>query len=93
MNHAVNVRVFLEDLIETSFLGDVDVVERWPLPADELNAVDHLLESIVKIVRNHNFVVCLKQGKSGERTNVAAATVAELVQRHATEWCSCVRTR
>lgn len=74
MDHAVNIGVFLEDLVETSFLGDVDVVELGPLTAKKLDAVDGLLRSIVKIVGDYNFVVCLKKGEGGERTNVTATT-------------------
>lgn len=77
MNDAVNVRVFLENLIETSLVGDINVVELWPLAADEFNAIEDLLGSIVKIVGDDHFVVCIKEGQRGERTNVTAPTRAE----------------
>ena len=75
MDHAVNIWVVLEDLVETGFLSDIDVVELWPLAADELDTVDDLLRSIVKIVCDHNFVICFKECERGERTNVAATTI------------------
>lgn len=38
----VDVWVLLEDLVERALGCDVDVVEFWPLAADELYAVDAL---------------------------------------------------
>lgn len=80
MDHAVNIGVFLEDLVETGFLGDIDVVELWPLAADELDAVDDLFGRIIQIVCDHNFVVCLKEGECGERANVTTPSTTELLQ-------------
>lgn len=80
MDHAVNIRVFLEDLVETSLLGDINIVELGPLAADELDTVDGLLRSIIQIVRDHDFVVCLQESECGERTDVTAPSTAELFQ-------------
>lgn len=87
VNHTINVRVLLEDLVKTSFLSDVDIVELRPLAANELDAVDDFSGSIVKIVSNHNFVVCLEEGERSRRTNVTTPSRSELVNvGQATDW-------
>ena len=39
VDNAVNVGVLCKDLVKTFFICDIDLIEVWPLSADELNAV------------------------------------------------------
>lgn len=44
MNHAVNLGVLLKDLVKGRLIGDVELHELGALAADELDAVDDLVE-------------------------------------------------
>lgn len=75
MDYAVNLGVLLEDLIETSLVGDVDLVEVGALAGKKLDAVDGDLGGVVQAVDNDNVVAVLKQSEGSEGANVAGATV------------------
>lgn len=57
MNHAIDIRMRFEDLVEVLLLSNIDIVELGSLAADEFNAIDDLLRRIVQIVRNDDLVV------------------------------------
>lgn len=75
VNNAVNVGVSLEDLVETSLIGDIELDELGLLARDQLNAVQGLSRRVVQVVSNNNLVTSLQQGQSGERANVARTTM------------------
>lgn len=56
MNDTINVGIFLEDFVKSAVIGNIDIVETWPLAADQLDTVDGLLGRIVKIVSDDDFV-------------------------------------
>jgi hypothetical protein len=72
----VDIWVLAEDLLESSFVGDIGLVELWALPADELYAIDNLLRRIVQTVDNDDLVVGLQQSKRSEGADVASATIS-----------------
>lgn len=76
VNHAVNLGVLLEDLVESILVGDVDLVEVGALAAEELNAVDGDLGGVVKAVDDDHIVAVLKKSEGGKRADVAGATVS-----------------
>ena len=78
MNHAVNVRMRLENLVKILLFPDVNIVVFRSLAAYELDTIDRLLRRIVQIVYDHDLVVCFEQSKSCKRSNVAAATAKVL---------------
>ena len=39
MNYTVNIRMFLEDLVEGRFIGDIELVEGGLLAANKLDAI------------------------------------------------------
>jgi hypothetical protein len=41
--HIVNVRVLVENFVESSLVRDIEFVERRALPTDELDAIDDFL--------------------------------------------------
>lgn len=71
MYHTVNVRVRLEDLVKVLLLSNVDMNEFRALATNELDAIDSLFGGIEEIVCDYDFIVCLKECKGGERSNVA----------------------
>lgn len=80
MNHAVNVGVSLEDLVEVLLVGDIELDELGLLAANGLNAVQGLGGGVVQVVGNDDLVTCLKQGEGGERANVARTTAGRSVK-------------
>lgn len=74
MDNTINLGVLFEDLVEGGLVRDVYLVELWSLAADELNAVEGHLRRVVEVIDNHHLVAILKQGKGGERADVASAT-------------------
>lgn len=74
MNDAINVGVFLEDLVDGGLVRDVDRVELRALAADDLDAVDSLLSGIVEVVDDDDLVSGIEESECGEGTNVPAAT-------------------
>lgn len=76
MDHAVNVGVSFEHLVEVLLVGDVELDELGLLAADQLNAVQGLGGGVVQVVGDDNLVPSLEEGEGGERADVARATAA-----------------
>jgi predicted DNA repair protein MutK len=74
VNHAVNVGVSLEDGVEGLLVGDIKLDELGLLAADSLNTVQGLGRGVVEVVSDDDLVTSLKEGKDGERANVARTT-------------------
>ncbi len=74
VDHAVNIRMRLEDLVEVLLLPDVDIVELRSLARDKLNSIDCLFGRVEQIVRNNDLVASLEEGKRCEGPNVAATS-------------------
>lgn len=78
MDHTVNVRVLLEDLLHRALVGDVERVEERALAADQLDPIHAFLGRVVETVDNDDLVAGLQERESSERANVAAPSgVAE----------------
>lgn len=73
VDHAVDVGVGCEDLIQTFLVGDIDLVELGSFLAQQLDAVDGDLGGIVETVDDDDLVAMVEQGEGGERANVARA--------------------
>lgn len=73
----VNVWVCSEDLVQLFLICDVALDIFGTLAADQLDAVEDLVGGVVKVVDDDDLVVCLKEGESGERANVAGSTGQE----------------
>lgn len=89
MDHAVNVGVSLEDGVEGLLVGDIELNELGLLAADSLNTVQSLRRGVVQVVSDDNLVTSLKQGKDGERANVARTTAGG--QQLYTTCCRCIQ--
>ena len=74
VDDTVNVRVRLEDLIESGLIGDVQLGELSLLARDQLNTLESLRRGIVQVIGDDDLVASLEQGKSGEGTNVTGTT-------------------
>lgn len=59
VDDTVDVRVGLEDLVESTLLGDVNLDELRSLSRDELNAVDDLVGRVVEVVCDDDLVAGL----------------------------------
>jgi hypothetical protein len=75
VDNTVNVGVLCEDFVETFFVCDIDLIEVWPLSADELNAVQRNLGRVVEAIDNYNLVTMFEESQGRERPNVAGASV------------------
>ncbi len=76
----IDIRMLFEHLVERSFILDIELVELWPLAADELNTVDDLLGGVVKVIDDDDLVARLEKGKRCERANVAGTTAVVSMQ-------------
>lgn len=75
MYHTINIRMLLKDSIQGAINRDIDIVERRLLPAQELNSIENFLGRVVQVVGDDDFVASFQQSKSGERADVAGASV------------------
>jgi hypothetical protein len=75
VDDTVDVGMSCEDLAQGLLVGDVDLVEDWSFPADQLDAVQSYLRGVVEVIDNDNFVAMFEKGQSRERPNVACASV------------------
>jgi hypothetical protein len=74
MDDIVNIWMVIEDLVESSLVGDVELIEFRPLSADELDAVDDLSRRIIQIIDNDYFVIGFKKCQGCEGANVSGTT-------------------
>jgi hypothetical protein len=79
VDHIVDIGVLLEHLVQLLLIGDVQFVVLRLLAADELDTVQNLFRRVVKVVDDDNLVISLEKGESGERANVAGATMKRLM--------------
>lgn len=79
VDHIVDVWVVVEDLVESSLVCNVGLVEFGPLAADEFDAVDDFLGRVVEAVDDDDLVVGLEQGEGREGANVARTAGQMLV--------------
>lgn len=77
MNHTVDIGMRLEDLIERSRHGNIDVIEIGLCTANKLNAFESFLRGVVKIVRDDHLVVRFEKSQRSERAYVAGPSVLE----------------
>lgn len=75
MNDTVNVGVGLEDLIESSLIGDIQLGELGLLAGDQLNALEGFGGGVGQVVGDNNLVSSLEESEGGEGANVARSTV------------------
>lgn len=75
MDHAVDIWMCLEDMVESLFIRDIDLEEFGLLSADELYAIGNFLGRVLQIVCNDHLVVCFEQGKGSKGSNVARSAV------------------
>ena len=75
MDHAVDVRIFCKDLVQSCFVGDVNLVELGSFSAEQLNAIECYFGGVVQTVHNHNLVSMLEKSKSRKRTNITGASI------------------
>ncbi len=62
MDHAVDVRMSLKDLVEVLLFPDVHFHKLWVLSGDDFNALEDLFTGVVEIVTQDNLVACLEKG-------------------------------
>ena len=66
VDDTVDIRMRSEDLVQSFFICDIDLVELWSLSAEQLNAVEGNLGGIVEGIDDDDFVTMLKKGKARE---------------------------
>ena len=75
VDNAVDVGVRCEDLVKSFFICDIDLIEVWPLSADELDAIQRNLGRVVEAVDNYDLIAVFEESESCERPDVAGASV------------------
>lgn len=97
MNDRVNGGMLGEDIVESLFVGDVDLVEVWATAGDELDTVEGNLGGVVEVVDNDDVVAVLEKSEGRERANVARSaksiTLGMAVERRRTVSCHCRRAK
>lgn len=73
MNDRVNIGVFCKDSINRLFIGDIDLLKKWSLSANELDTVDDLARGVVEIVGQHDLISRIQQCKCRKGANIASA--------------------
>ena len=66
MDDTVDIGMRSEDLVQSFFICDIDLVELRSLSAEQLNAVEGNLGGIVEGIDDDDFVTMLKKGKARE---------------------------
>jgi len=74
MHDGIDVGMLCEDVIESSLVGDVDLIEGGPPSADEVHAIDGFLRRVVEIVDDHDTVAGDEQFERREGANVARSS-------------------
>lgn len=74
MDHAVNIRMRLEDLVEVLLFPDVDIVKLGSLARDKLNSINCFFGGVEQVVHKYDLVASLEEGKRCEGPNVAATS-------------------
>lgn len=57
VDHAIDVWVRFENLVQCARLGDIDIVEARTLAADELDAIDRLSRGVAQIVSDYDLII------------------------------------
>jgi hypothetical protein len=78
VDHAVDVRMLCKDIVQSCFVGDVNLVELGSFSAEQLNAIECYFGGVVQAVHNHNLVSMLEKSKSRKRTNIAGASTTKM---------------
>lgn len=73
MDDRVNRRVLRKDFIESLLVANINLVERRPLSAEELNSVNGLLRGVVEAVNDDDIIAGVQKLEGGEGANVARA--------------------
>ena len=79
VDHAVDVGMSLEDLIEILLFSNVHFHELGAFSRYELNPLKNLFARIVEVVTNDDLVSCLDESKGGEGPNIARSTAVRSV--------------
>ena len=74
MDDAVDGRVLLEDGVERRLVRYVDFIEKGPLAAEELDAVEGHDGRIVEAVDDDDVVAVLEEGERREGADVAGSS-------------------
>ena len=77
MDDTVNVGVFLENLVKSAIIGDIELIEIRPLAANQFNPVDDFFRGIVKTVGDDDFVTSFQECQGGEGSNVPSASAGK----------------
>jgi len=80
VDNTLNVRVFCEDLIQASFVCNINLVEDWALSAEKLYAVEGDLGGVVETVNDDDLVAMFEESETGEGSNVAGASAQSINQ-------------
>ena len=67
-----------EHFVESGLVGNVELVIDGAFAGNQLNAIENFVGRVIEVVDNHDFVVGLEEGESGEGANVAGATKREI---------------
>lgn len=92
MHDGIDAGVLREDVVETSLVGHIDLVEGRSLSANELDAIDGFLGRVVEVVDDHDVVASEEEFERREGADVARSS--NVVVTLAMRWPqTCARTR
>ena len=66
MDDTVDIGMRSKDFVQPFFVCDIDLVEFWPLSAEQLNTVEGNLGGVVEGIDDYDFVAMLEKGQTRE---------------------------
>lgn len=57
VDYTIDLRILFEDLVQSTGLSDVEIVEGWALSADQLDAVDGFLRRVAEVVDDDDLII------------------------------------
>jgi len=74
MDDTVDIGILSKDFVQCLFVCDIDMVEVWSLPAEQLDAVEGDFGGIVETVDDHDLVAMLEESERGEGSDVTGSS-------------------
>ena len=64
----------LENLVQGTRLGDIDIVERGALATNEFNTIDSFSRGVAEVIDNYDLIISFEKGECRERANVTGSS-------------------
>jgi hypothetical protein len=80
VDDTVQIGVVPKDFVERLLVGDIDLSELWPLPANQFDAIQGFDGGIIQVIGNDDLVTGFEQGQGRERPDIARSALAGMAR-------------